>query len=106
MPRPEPPPEVISGLNRVAYAIAKEIAGRAVRDDPRLRRLDGLGAASAVHTMAKRMIAELQAEAAAAMGVCRTLIAEETEKPPEETQNGHDTERPAAAAEGRREKSA
>lgn len=56
---------------RVAYALAKLIAKRHVQEDPRLSRMDGLGQASAVHSMAVRMAGELREEVEIVLGEVR-----------------------------------
>lgn len=63
-------------LEAVAYAVARVIASKHVQADPALRRLDGLGKASAVHTMAARMAPELYAEAEAAMEAVMSRLTE------------------------------
>lgn len=56
----------LGAVHRVAYAIGRVIAKKTMAEDPILARMDGLGQASAVHTMAVRMTNELLEEAAAA----------------------------------------
>lgn len=55
-------------VDAVAYGIAKVIATATVEDTPGLRNMDGLGKASAAHTMALGMVPQLQAEALGAIG--------------------------------------
>jgi len=63
-------------VNRVAYAIAKVIAAREIAEDPKLSKLDGLGKASATHTMALQMAPMLRAEAEAAVAACDAELAQ------------------------------
>ena len=75
------PPEALArdgAVARVAYAIAKVIAARAVEEDAKLRTLDGLGKAAAIHDMSRNMSVELRAEAAAAFAESQKIIAEES----------------------------
>ena len=55
-------------IDAVAYGIAKVVATATVEDTPTLRNLDGIGKASAIHTMALNMVGQLQAEALGAIG--------------------------------------
>lgn len=63
-------------LSIVAHAIAREIARKHIEADAALAKLDGLGKATAVHTMALRMAAEVKEEAAAAIKAVRGEIAD------------------------------
>jgi hypothetical protein len=67
-PGPSPDP-----VERVAYAIGQVIARKTLAADPRMRRLDALGAASAVHTLALNMVPQLQEEAVAALEMARRV---------------------------------
>lgn len=66
----EPDPDV----QAVAYAIAKVIATKTIAADTRLRNLDALGRVTAAHTMALRMVPELQEEATAALNAAKGLL--------------------------------
>lgn len=60
----------------VAHAIGREIARKHVEADAALAKLDGLGKAAAIHTMANRMAAEVKEEAAAAIkAICAEVAA-------------------------------
>lgn len=76
------PPDRAEMLEAVAYAIAKVIAAKHVQADLGLRRLDPIGKASAVHTMAAAMVPELLAEAEAAINAVRVRLTEPQETAP------------------------
>jgi hypothetical protein len=61
---------------RVGYALAKCIAKKHVVGDPVLRRLDPLGNAAAIHTMALRMADELREEVEIVLGEVRLQLRE------------------------------
>lgn len=54
-------------VNAVAFAIAKVIAKKTIAEDPRLRKMDALGRASAATTMANNMVPMLVEESRAAI---------------------------------------
>lgn len=62
-------------LSVVAHDIAREIARKHIEADKALAKLDGLGKAAAIHTMALRMAAEVKEEATAAIKAVRAEIA-------------------------------
>lgn len=63
-------------VDAVAYAIGKVIATQNVALTPTLASLDGIGKASAIHTMAMGMVSMLQGEAQAAILAYRLACAE------------------------------
>ena len=72
------PPELDEtvDLMRVAYAIARVVAKRTLDEDAALQRLDALGKASAVHTMAVNMTPRLMDEAQAAVDAVLRQVGE------------------------------
>lgn len=70
-------PNSNGAVARVAYAIGRVIAQRVVDGDAKLRGLDGIGKASAVHTLATNMALELKPEAAAAYAEAHAIFHED-----------------------------
>jgi hypothetical protein len=69
-------PNSNGAVARVAYAIGKVIARRVVEGDRKLAGLDGIGKASAIHTLATNMARELHPEAAAAYAESERVLSE------------------------------
>lgn len=63
-------------LERVAYALAREVAKKWLAADPKFRRLDALGQAAALHETARNMAPELKAEAEACVDAVRAQLIE------------------------------
>lgn len=65
-----------AAVRLVARAIANVIADGVIRDDPKLRTLDGLGQAMARTSIAEGMVGSLAREAIAAIEAVEALLAE------------------------------
>jgi hypothetical protein len=70
------PAAELEAVHRVAYAIGRVIAKKAIADDAGMSRLDALGQAAAAHTMAVNMTNDLLEEARAAWCESNRIAAE------------------------------
>lgn len=70
------PRDPVFNLERIAYELGRVIARKSIAEDARLRVLDGLGKAAAIHDMAQRMVPSLKEEAEAVVSEIQRQLAD------------------------------